>query len=451
MLNQLNYFENASPSIWWKNYTTYHIANGVGCGPVDATAAQAAGTIIVASPNENGMPCTLQSIVDAWNPFDPVGYMFFSAAPSLRSYGNFNPYFPVSLVKPVWYTGWSQTLPQNIASVYPNSAVGILNVNCTLTLDFPSPNPQLQIIHTAGWGQIWLMNIAFGVIVMLVAVAKLSLFVHMEGGVKLSLPQVVLSLCFLTGFFWFLVYGILGGNTKLDTAIVPTDSVAAVSQMSYGFCYTSLIVLGFYFGEISQLSSMQKVPGLDKMRIPAAIFVALLWAVVISNQATDASDPTPFNGFSPGLLQNFFFAWLGVVVPFFTSAILLWGSINLLRAMPTSSVKSPFIRVAVVSFSSFAIMWSLILVGFINFFGPPPTGQTTTWGAFTVYQYVCLREIFWGLGYCIISVLACSLFNVSVAKEIELSKSATSSTSSSSKSKSGSSSSSSSSDPVIEL
>lgn len=448
MLNQVSIFENSQPSIWNKNYSVVQL--GGGCGDTIPNAASGVGKIFVATGNENGFPCTLQSVTEQYNQFNPIGYIFTNALPTARAYGMFNPYFPVSLVKPVWQVGWDFFQPSRIASRYPYNPVGITNPNCTLTLDYPYHNPIADVIHYPGWGQIYLFSLSIGLLTMIFSAVKIGLFVFAEGKFRLSIAQAVLVCSFLVGFFFFLEFGIFGSNVSVDMGIVPVDVSEAILYIPYGFCFTSVVILAFYFGEIARLTSAQTVAGLDKMKIPAIIFVAILWAVVISQDAYNATDPIFYIGFAGGPLQDFFWAWLAIVVPFAITILLVWGSTVLLIALRSSQNKGPVIKIVVVAAVTIAFMWGLIFPAITSHLTPSWSGIAVTWGDFTVYNYVQLRVILWGIGYCGIAIMCCLLFSVSTQKEIEISKSGTSSTKSASAS-SASSSSSSSNDPVIEL
>lgn len=215
-----------------------------------------------------------------------------------------------------------------------------------------------------------------------------------------------------------------------------------------GFTFTGVLILGFYFGEIASLTSAQSVPGLSKMKIPAAVFIIVLWAVVISEGIVNTVDATFQTANGGNLLQEFYFAWLGVVVPFACTAVLLWGSISLLLAMRGGGNTGAILRVSLLAVAIVVFYWAFGLVGFLFFFAPG-LNAFVFFGPFTLQELSGLRALFFLLGFGLINICMTLAFSVSTEKEIEVSKSGTSSTSGSSGA--SSSSSSSSADPVIEL
>jgi hypothetical protein len=312
-------------------------------------------------------------------------------------------------------------------------------------------------VNFVGWGQIQYLALALGLVVMLVCIAKLALFVHDEG-IKLSIAQIVIANCFCAGLFWFVMVGLFGSINLTVPVIVPGDAQGGTLFMTLGFVYTAVVTLSFYFIEISALTK-SSIKGLDKMKIPAIVFLAITWAVVISADLVEAIDPvyTAAGGISAGasqtLLFNFFFAWLGVIVPFMCTAVLVFGTVSLLMAIRGSNNTGAIWRLSFTAVWIILMVWCFCLPAFLIMYVPGFSLATyPAFMNFTPSELFGMRTLFWTIGYMGIALVLPLNFSLSVSKEIELSKSATSSTSSSSSSRSGSSTSSSaSSDPVIEL
>lgn len=364
--------------------------------------------------------------------------MFIQNGAALRAIGGYNPYNPPSNVKPLWHSGI------DMFSLTPRQAK--LQTGNIILVNYPVQNPTLLLRTVPGVGQLPYFYIGFSLFSMLVAVFKLSMFVHLYG-IQFSIAQIVISLSFISSLFWFIIWGLIGNNAILEFSIVPYDVQDFFSAFPYAFTMTSLVILGFYFGEISRLTSASRSLGLDKMRIPAAVFIFLLWAIVLSAQSVVASDVQFSTTSAPSQLSQFFFAWLACVTPFAISALLIWGSVNLILAMKGSSNSAAIIRICAITVVAVVLLWTLNLVGFMLLYNPNNI-IPTNFATLSFYYVLATRGVLFCLCYVSINIILCLNFSVSVQKEIEMSKSGTSSTSSSN---SKSSTSSSSADPVIEL
>merc|ERR1711916_245448 len=267
-----------------------------------------------------------------------------------------------------------------------------------------------------------------------------------------SMSQMVLFFSFLSGLFLLLYFMVLGGSLNPE-AISPYDAWEGVYWCPAGFYYTALIILGFYLGEISRLTSSQGVPGLSLMKIPAIVFIVVTWCILISEMVTTAADGTGLDSVNNTMLFSFFFAWIGVILPFAVSAVLAWGVISLLRSLGSAQgSKLRFFRIIAIVLFAIACMWTFLLVNALMFYIPGDFLDrmgSLQWNLL-LWDYYWLRDLMYLLGVALPLICVILNFQISVQKEIELSKSGTSSTSSASSS-SSSSSSSSQNDPVIEL
>merc|ERR1712000_137516 len=233
------------------------------------------GNIIVYNYAESSGRCSYRQVTNAFN---PVGHLFLNFFGFARAIGTNNPYALVSNAHPVWHTGANPNL--QLKDAFSSFPVALFAPNATVLLTYPTQNVFLQGLHDPSWLQTNYAAIALGVVGMIVACWKLSVFTH-SFGIQLSIPQVVLACCFLSSFFIFLVYGLFGVLIGNSQAIVPFDAQEALSFMHIGFTFTGMIVLGFYFTEVSQLTSSQAVTGLSKLKIPAGVVIAILWIVII--------------------------------------------------------------------------------------------------------------------------------------------------------------------------
>ena len=446
---------NLWPDIWMKNYSILGVTSA--CPPVltDAIRLAAPGKVIVTSFNENSSPCSLQQLAAAYAPANPVALLVWSSFPARSACCASDPNKPPTNAVPVIHIGARSDLPFSLAFTDAFFPLGVFfDANGTLLLDFPSNNPVIRERTTSGgWGQLVYFSLVMGLLGMLIAAAKLAIFIQHEG-IRFNIPQIVMACCFVSSMFVFINGGLFGNSNLNNQGIVSVDVQEGTFYLYYGFTMTALLILGFYFGEVARLTSAQSVPGLDKLLIPAIIFVVINWAVVLANCFFFGVDPpsAAVEGVELPALFNFFFAWLAVINPFVISCILVWGIISLVGAFSGSGNKGPIIRIVVTSVACLLFYWGFGLGGFIVFFEPGVLGASgdDVFAGYSLIEFNGLKQLLFVLAYIPINIILCLNFSVSVQKDIDVSKSATSSTSGVSSSKS-SSSSSSNADPVIEL
>lgn len=354
--------------------------------------------------------------------------------------------------------------------------------NCSVRLTQPRTVTGAQRqIHTPGSFASFVIygGIVGGLTLILVGTVKLLAMLRLEGGPKFSIPQIVLSLTILTGFdlTWITLF------TKFLPNPVPLAMYDFCEDIGFPLVWTSVMIMGFYFKEVSMLTSAQGKNGavLDKLRIPSAIILTLMWLFFLISQIIFVVDPISITGdkisgfyqLKPDPNSNNQIPSLDVVqftarvergqagVAIFTilvcSFIMVYGVVSLLIGLrgAASSAKKTIIRIIILSS---IIVIVIMVLGIMRWTwrlcdcdpAIPFDDVTNFYHAFVPAKYAVFHHFFAGLAILL-------SFRVSESKEIEVSRSATGSTSgsSSSGSSSGASSSSASSassgDPVIEL
>ncbi len=474
---QANYFQNAAPSIFFRNYSL--VVGNLGCDAltssgVSYTTAQVSGKIVVMVSHERDSQCTVQGAQANFKPFNPAGLIYRPRLGMSRAWGASNPYQPASNDIPVWYTGVTPGIPIAISgSTAPNinGGNGLRTPNATIFLDMPYINYyELELLCPAGYPWNYGLGNAtyvacplqsgtyfaffISLFLLCLSTAKLAQFVQAEGKIHFSISQMVLSACWLAGLFYFITRCVFGGDVNLF-AIVPYDSFEGMADIPFAFMFTAVLVMGFYFGEMSRLTSRHTVPGLSALKIPAIVFIIFVWAIFIADNLVNALDPLAIDVKTDSTtLYNFFFIWMAVIVPLVCSAILIWGMISIILALSSSPNKGSLVRIMILCGFAICFIWAFGVVHWLNNY--QPFGYLTVRGGFNDLWEIPFYAVRMWMGnfYCCgTCILLCFCFSVTVSKEIEISKSGTSSTSSanSSSKSSKSSSGSSSSDPVIEL
>lgn len=349
------------------------------------------------------------------------------------------------------------------------------NANVSLSLRYPRfLTGAMRQIHTVGTifsFTIYAGRVA-GIVLMIVGFVKYVQFFKFEGGVKLSIPQMVLSLVIVLGFdlTWITMF------PRFLPVPIPIDVYEFFEDFGFPVAWTAVMIMGFYFREVSLLTSSSAAVGvLNKVKIPAIIVLSLMWAFFIITQIMFVVDPefmseqkiVTFYRFNLNSLGATDFvdyvsqietarAAVAIVLIILCTAILVFGVISLLIAIGGASMssKKTVIRISVLCS---IIVIVLCVVGimrwnfYICFCDVALGAQMTNLDQiFTTLKYTVWHHFLVGMAILI-------AYRVQESKEIEASKSAvdgTSSTSGSSSSSGGSSSSSGSSsagDPVIEL
>jgi len=291
--------------------------------------------------------------------------------------------------------------------------------------------------------------------------ARLSQFVVYQDGLKPSLPQIIIGILIMDSFFYM-----FGNVFFCQLTPIRQQVWLILFLLSWPLGWTACMLLGFYFREVSVLTSSQSGSNiLGKLLIPALVVMGLVWVFFLTLEIFVAAG-------SPGVLQSFwpdvtggvdaarftfqqletaeaavFFVCMGVVI-----VVIVFGVVSLLFAVAgtTGQHRGSVLNIVVLGFIL------VVDVGAFGFFRWSQTfafsgygwGLTMTLSSNYMLRFVLIDNIY----HPILIIVLLANFRVKTAKEIEISKSGTSSTSSgSSKSSSSSSSSSSTSDPVIEL
>jgi len=310
--------------------------------------------------------------------------------------------------------------------------------NITANMDFPNANiiDQEFSYPATGFGFGLYFSIALCLLAVIVIAVKLTLFISFENGIKLSFPQMVLTLCFLASFFclFFLLFGPQFGCNKLDYGPV------SFFQLHYiPYWYGAITLYAFYLAEVSVLTK-SSMDGLDKMKYPSMFVIFALYVVELVTASIFAAFPSTVQ-FPDMVLM------LGVVyiISCCLVMLLLGFATVLLFIKMSQSGSSVAMRLrflisgaALLIFLAMSILLPIFLAN----------------GTFQDADHVASSQSLLWIATGGASLFLAMSFRVQTQKEIEMSKSATSSTSGrsgSSGSSNASSSSSQASDPVIEL
>jgi len=206
--------------------------------------------------------------------------------------------------------------------------------------------------------------------------------------------------------------------------------------------FTGVTLMGLYFKEISSLTSVQTSSGFRLLLVPSIVVLSGAWFMVLlaggfgTNPTLNAFNASP---------QKAVFALI-VVILSVSFVIVIWGAIELIFAS-RGNQNGAVTRVIVLSVIAACINVAFGIAFALNF-----TFIGDYFVNISILSIIAFYEMLMIFVPCCVTILVMINFQVSVAKEIELSKSGTSSTSSSTnKSSSKSSSSTSGADPVIEL
>jgi len=280
-----------------------------------------------------------------------------------------------------------------------------------------------------------------------VASTKLVQFVHLSG-FKFHFPHIVLTVALMGGIVsQFIAYeGHYSWRSPLN--VVGFKLWTFFEYFPLGFAATMGVLMGLYFRELTLLTSVQSVPGLNILRWPAVISIACVWVMITITGGLYAY-PDLIIGINdiPGPIYPVEFAFIVVILVMQLFLVGL-GSLSILKSLGQGSQnKASLVKVIVISVSS-AVLLTSFGIAFsalrMTFFNP--------WGLPNFYAFIGIYEMFGNFIPILCMILFSMCFELKTSKEIEISKSGTSSTSSTGVSKSKSSSSSSSGlNPVIEL
>jgi hypothetical protein len=329
-----------------------------------------------------------------------------------------------------------------ISDIVPISIVAQVllqkGLNLTMEMTFPTTSPlQVDLMNISGPANVsrWIA-ISISILCILIAGFKLGIFVTLQG-VRINLPQIVF-VCSVSGMIFNLMIAFNAAGPSIEQMI--TGPQVFFEVFNWGFVIMTGCFVGFYFKEVTLLTSSQQGGFLEKLRYPAIVVIAGVWIMIIVTGALGAAENPGFLSSSGGSTAQFAILTIGVIV---MDIILLWGAISVQISMRNSSQNLQrmllLVYLAVILATAFGIWFFAFRY---------LTEQAATWCS--VLNVVRLTIACNLVTPPVVMILFCLCFQVTISKEIEVSASGTSSTSKSSKS-SSSGSSSSGSDPVIEL
>lgn len=313
--------------------------------------------------------------------------------------------------------------------------------NITAFLETPDLSPlafnNLYPYPANGWAFIRWTTVAMSLMVLLFALTKLSAFVFYEGGVRLSIPQMILGLCVASCFFEFLEWN-FGPNACSWVWPYPVGAFFFSHYLPYW--YSAVVLYCFYLIEVSMLTG-NTISTIQRFKWPCVVLLAGLMVIELVVASIFAAFPSTLN------FTTIFQLWscIYIICAGSISLLLAFSTVLFARAIFSTDKTSMGIRIMVINATLFLLIWFSV-VGFFCI-------VLNNW-----FYYPYWNLVFASLGFStfLSCLVLCLSLRISVQKEIEISKSATSSTSAASNNSYGSSSSRSTSssaaaDPVIEL
>lgn len=334
------------------NYSAKAPLDGVGC---DFSKIIVAGPSQVLVASQLSLPCDYN--VQQRNAQDQGYNGFIAGTPIpqlLVNYLSVQGTYAYGI--PLVYSGYPNTATIADQINFPASLVALSLVskglNVSIRLDFPVSEPFYEsatvitgLLYNLRW-----IGFSYAVFALVVCSSKLAIFIFISGKFEFTIPQVVLLFCCFGSIF------VITDALWLINGVYETASNLGGKFFEY-WCFTwsisACVVVGFYFKEISQLSSSSSLKFLDKLFFPFVGVVALLWAsqIVISFLTTfppaiGASSVTA--GF--GNLFISIIAFVGAC----TLVIVGWGSFSLLRSISGISQDRKVMIISTISLTCLA-------------------------------------------------------------------------------------------------
>lgn len=261
---------------------------------------------------------------------------------------------------PLVYSGYSSQATVGDQIAFPASLVALQlaakGLNVTILLDLPSREPlydSFTSISGALYNIRWI-GYSYATFALVLCSAKLAVFITTAGRIELSIPQLVLFCCALGSIFVIMdalwaIFGLYETAANLGGKFF--------EYWPFSWSLTVCIIVGFYFGEIAQLTSSGSLKFLSKLIIPFIAIVALLWAcqIVISFLTTYPVSASSVTGFG-----NLFISIISFVDAC-TLVIVIWGSVALLRSTSGITESRRNIVILTVILSGFATAISVSL------------------------------------------------------------------------------------------
>jgi uncharacterized membrane protein YgcG len=369
----------------------------------------------------------------------------------------YNNMIPVIAIKYLqdWFHNYDQPDQPEIGTFFFAYFVGTSsnppNLTLTVTYEFPPVNFLYDSIHQVPsvYGFVLYTGISLALISLIFCSFKMAMFVGYEGP-KLSIPQIVLTLCLISLIF-NLIYMLWGPIQNAESYTWGPVTFFFTHHIPYWF--SAVVVYGFYLAEISFITQAG-LGGLDKFTIPCILVCASLWIIDVAVGSTFAVFFPAGTGSGTDTAEKFsqiltLLASIYLVLASLVTIFTLIVTTLLVKALLSTSNFRLTLQIILTSFGLILMVW-LTVVGNI-FIARSQIKISPQWGEFSPQM---ASNCGWMWGPALGTLLLASIFRISVHKEIEISKSGTSSTSGMSSGSSSSSSSSSSSrgaDPVIEL
>lgn len=429
------------------NYSAKIPLDGVGC-ELSRIAPAGFGQMLVG--NQLSLPCDYY--VQQRNAQDQGYNAFLGGTPLSQFLANYLTVpGPYQNGIPIVYSGYPSTASLGDQINFPASLVALSliskGLNITIRLDFPALEPLYEstTVITGSLYNIRWIGFSYAVFALVLCSSKLAIFVTAAGKLELNIPQLVLFCCALGSIFVIMdgiwvVFGFYETASNLGGKFF--------EYWCFSWSVSACVVVGFYFKEISSLTSSTSMKFLDKLFIPFIGIIVLLWASQIVISFLNTFPPAVGATSVTAGFGNLFISVIAFVDAC-TLAIVAWGSVSLLLTIGGIGSERKTIIITTIVLTCFATAVSVAFS--ITYLAIRYFPATTAGAGLTAVNWTAL-----GLGILLFApttvfVIFGFMFRISVSKEVEISKSATSSTSYSSQSTSASSSSSKGEEPVIEL
>jgi len=328
--------------------------------------------------------------------------------------------------------------------------------NATVFLEYPDRNPIFQATFDV-WGSFSIisgLSMGIAILALCVAFAKISNFLVLGDWKSLPVLTLFLAICGLT----LSVVECYSSIGCIGSVPHPADGVV-FENYPWAFAFTIGILCGFYFKEVTLLTSMP-----TKMYSvffwPMLALIIVIWIIFIIVPAIDIAGIAYGSGyynFIPGggvqlpLASELGFLrfWISMIVICLAcmNFILMWGVVSIMvhQAQFSSSLKGTMVRLAILAVLAcifadiFACLWF-----FGRFFG----GTKDVFPNVNQWEWANIINVADSFGPRLTIFCFVLMFEVKVQKEIEISKTAKSGMSSGKSTESGDGGSSSSSSTV---
>jgi hypothetical protein len=236
----------------------------------------------------------------------------------------------------------------------------------TVTLDSPVQAPIYTQFYTIPSVYSFIYWFTIFLCMLSCSVTSVKLVPFLERKMFTAISTVTLLICWF-GSVWVMFISFEGFAVTVPGSGADFHTIGFFELWPYAFAASALVLLGFYFTEISYLTSVKAIPGLDKMKIPGFIGISLVWIVTLLAgffsvylRTNDIADTAGQEKYAVAVI----FGLLGV----FVLGVVAFGSISLFRTVTSNDmVKSEQIH-RVLWFMILSIFAALNYVWGITFF-----------------------------------------------------------------------------------